>query len=321
MAISKKDIDYKPWAGPVRKYDIVKEGTVAIMIVTLLVATLSLLFGSPDEPALTFKGWAQTNPDNFVATSVAELAGTSESAGYGAPYNYASEGLHMGPLYLQKWAGVTQAVDSVNDLVITPLTTYATSTDVVTALTEWNSASAEQKVSWATSYDTAVNDVEQIIAEVPSGDYGPVPVLVNGLLDMAKSGSLDSALTAGGNFYSVNNTKQILFIGDGAYLDDTATQLQLQGDSWGMMNEPNRYPGQAWLWLYSFWYQVPPFVDESQEPFGANADVYIMALMGILSFGLILIPVIPGVRNLPHRIPIHRLIWKDYYKKHNILRK
>jgi hypothetical protein len=27
------------------------------------------------------------------------LAGTSESAGYGAPYNYASDGMHMGPIY------------------------------------------------------------------------------------------------------------------------------------------------------------------------------------------------------------------------------
>ena len=45
------------------------------------------MFSSPDEPALTFKGWATSAPDNFYATTVAELAGTSESAGYGPPYN------------------------------------------------------------------------------------------------------------------------------------------------------------------------------------------------------------------------------------------
>ena len=31
----------------------------------------------------------------------------------------------------------------------------------------------------------------------------------------------------------------------------------LQGNTWGMMNETGSYPGQAWLWLYSFWYQIP----------------------------------------------------------------
>ena len=25
-----------------------------------------------------------------------------------------------------------------------------------------------------------------------------------------------------------------------------------------MMNETGNYPGQAWLWLYTLWYQVPP---------------------------------------------------------------
>jgi hypothetical protein len=24
-----------------------------------------------------------------------------------------------------------------------------------------------------------------------------------------------------------------------------------------MMNETGSYPGQVWLWLYTFWYQIP----------------------------------------------------------------
>ena len=79
-----------------------------------------------------------------------------------------------------------------------------------------------------------------------------------------------------------------------------------------------RYPGQAWLWLYSFWYQIPPFNNEESKPIGANADAYIMAIMGVLSLGLILIPVIPGIKTLPMRIPIHRGIWRDYYRSQAI---
>ena len=55
-----------------------------------------------------------------------------------------------------------------------------------------------------------------------------------------------------------------------------------------MMNETGSYPGQAWLWLYTFWYQISPFKTSG------NADALVWALMMILSLGLILVPIIPG---------------------------
>jgi hypothetical protein len=145
--------------------------------------------------------------------------------------------------------------------------------------------------------------------------------LAAGLTSMAKSGGLDAALLSQGGFFQTDNTKQILFFGDGSYLDDAGTAANLQGGTWGMMNETGRYPGQAWLWLYSFWYQIPPFNNEESKPIGANADAYIMALMGLLSLGLILIPVIPGIKTLPMRIPIQRGIWSQYYKAQGIKRR
>ena len=115
------DVAAQEWTGPWRHYDIVKEGVIALVVVSLLTVGLAVLFGSPDEPSLTFKGWATNAPDNFYATTVAELAGTSESAGYGPPYNSAAEGLAVGPLNPQQWFGVTHPVDPPNDFVITPL--------------------------------------------------------------------------------------------------------------------------------------------------------------------------------------------------------
>jgi hypothetical protein len=38
-----------------------------------------------------------------------------------------------------------------------------------------------------------------------------------------------------------------------------------------------------------------------------------MLIMGVLSLGLILVPFIPGVRDLPRRIPIFKLIWREHY--------
>lgn len=317
----KQLFDAKPWHGKNRKYDIVKEGAIAVTVVSLLVLSFSLFFGSPDEKPLTFKGWATSNSDNFYATAASELAGTSTTATYGAPYNKGSAGLNIGPLWLQKWVGVTHPIDTVNDFVITPLTNSVQPADVAFALTQWNGATSVQKSIWATKYDSAITKVEGKLSSVPSGDYGPVPALAKGLTDMAKSGSLDAALLSQGGFFQTDATKQILYFGDGSYLDDAGTAANLQGGTWGMMNETGRYPGQAWLWLYSFWYQIPPFNNEDSHPIGANADAYIMVLMGGLSLGLILMPLIPGIRSLPMRIPIHRAIWRNYYRSEGIKRR
>ena len=322
MSTAEKEIfDAAPWKGKTKKYDFVKEGVIAVAVVAVLAIFLSMFFGSPDEPPLTFKGWAVSNSDNFYATAVQELAGTSGTATYGAPYNENADGLNIGPLWMQRWAGVTRPIDTVNDFVIAPLSTQIMSSDVANALGTWKAAPASQKSAWATSYDDAITKVEGKISDVAAGDYGPVPAIAQGLTDMAKGGALDAALLSQGGFFQTDNTKQILFFGDGSYLDDAGTAANLQGGTWGMMNETGRYPGQAWLWLYSFWYQIPPFNNEESKPIGANADAYIMALMGLLSLGLILIPVIRGIKTLPMRIPIQRGIWSHYYKAQGIKRR
>jgi hypothetical protein len=316
----KEIFDAAPWHGKTKKYDFIKEGVIAVIVVALIVTFFSFLMGSPDDKPLTFKGWAVSNSDNFYATAVQELAGTSGSATYGAPYNKNGQGLNLGPLWLQRWAGVTRPINTVNDFVIAPLSTQVMSTDIANAVSTWNAAPVSQQKTWATSYDDAITKAEGKISAVATGAYGPVPALAQGLTDMAKAGALDAALLSQGGFFQTDNTKQILFFGDGSYLDDAGTAANLQGGTWGMMNETGRYPGQAWLWLYSFWYQIPPFTNENSKPIGANADAYIMAIMGVMSLGLILIPVIPGIKTLPMRIPIHRGIWSQYYKSQGIKR-
>jgi hypothetical protein len=75
-----------------------------------------------------------------------------------------------------------------------------------------------------------------------------------------------------------------------------------------MMNETGNYPGQTWLWLYTFWYQIPPF---STAP---NADLAIVIIMIMLTALLALVPLIPVLRDIPRWVPVHRLIWRRYYR-------
>ena len=137
---------------------------------------------------------------------------------------------------------------------------------------------------------------------------GPVPVLLDRLLVMAQSGGLDGALLSQGQFYASDYTRPLLFIADGSYLQAQAAAQHLEGDQWGMMNETGSYPGQAWLWLYTFWYQVRPFSTSG------NADVLVWGLMAVLSLGLVLVPFLPGIRSIPRWVPVHQLGWRTYYR-------
>ncbi|WP_213030644.1 hypothetical protein, partial [Acinetobacter baumannii] len=84
------------------------------------------------------------------------------------------------------------------------------------------------------------------------------PVLSGSFLSLALGGGLQPLLTTG-NFYPTDQTKALLLRADGSYLEDQARAEQLGGDQWGMMNESGNYPGQPWMWLYTFWYQIKPF--------------------------------------------------------------
>ncbi len=301
----------RPWTGPEREYDLLKEFVIAIVVVGAMVLGLAAVFSSPDEKSLTLKAWSKSTPNDFTATAAAELAGTSVSESeLGAPYNTTGGNQKFGPFGLQKAAGVRIPVDSVNNFVITPLSSLPPAAPLSDALTQWKAATAKQQQAWGGAYSDALAEpaADGDPAKVATGDYGPVPVLTASLLGMAQSGALEGVIQGEGGFYTTNYTKSILFLADGAYLEDHAVAEHLGGDQWGMMNETASYPGQSWMWLYSFWYQVEPFKSSG------NADALVWVLMMVLSLGFVLVPFLPGVRSLPRWIPIHRRIWKDYYR-------
>jgi hypothetical protein len=315
----------RPWTGPQRRYDIVKEFVVALVVVSVLGVALATAFGSPDEPALTFAGWAKAAPDNLYATTVGELAGTTESAGYGPPYNSGSDGLSIGPLALQKWAGVQIPVDPAQDFVIRPLQSQPQTEAVASALSAWSSASADQRSAWATAYDEALQATADDSGalhpdQVAPGDYGPVPALATGLVDLARSGALDGALLSEGGFSPTDQTARILFLGDGSYLDDAATAQHLQGNTWGMVNGTHSYPGQPWLWWASIWYQIPTFNPAEDATTTTalqdNADAWIFGIIAVLAVLMVLVPFLPGVRSVPRWIPVHRLVWRRYHRRY-----
>jgi hypothetical protein len=325
-ALRGKD-DTQPWGGAYAPYDLVKEACIAIGVIALLCVLLTILFSSPDEKPSTIAQWSHQLPQNFATTAVQELDGTSGTAEYGPPYNHNSSGQHAAFLYPQKWMGVKIPIDTAQDFVIGPLETIPGEPALHAAIAQYKAAPEAQKKAWTEAYakpleeaataqeehkappsTVKVDEAAGTVTVTPNGDAGPVPLMMGHLLALAQSGGVDGSLLTSKQFYQTNYTKPLLFMADGGLLEERAEAEHLLGEQWGMMNETGSYPGQAWLWLYTLWYQVEPFKESE------NADILVMMVMGVLSLALICIPFIPGIRSIPRRIPIYKLIWREYYR-------
>ncbi len=297
---------------PTAPYDLLREIVLALIASGVVIIALALALSSPDVPPVTIRTWAQQDPVDFVTTATSELGGTSFSAAYGAPYTDGSASVQaIGPIAPQRWAGNAVHLDPAQDFVLGPLGTAAVgNADLAAALRAYGSADGATQQGWLTAYGGALGTatMRNGAVVVAPGDYGPVPVLMANLLGVARSGGLDGSLLSNGRFFETNFTKPLLFMGDGGYFSGLAADQHLLGSQWGMMNETGSYPGQAWLWLYSMWYQVPPY---NTAP---NADLLVVLTMFALTFLLAFVPFIPILRDIPRWLPIHRLIWRDYYR-------
>ena len=300
--------DRAAWRGPTRRYDILKEGTIATVVILVLTVGLAALLSSPDDPPVTVRSWTQVAPADFLATSASELNGTSLTASYGPPYN--TNGTPQSEWFAPAdIPGVRQPIDPAQTFVLEPLAKSApTDPQLAAALAVYNAASPTQQNKWATNYLNAMTKVKFVNGTpvLPAGNYGPVPAMLGTELTLARSGAIDADLSGAQPFYGTDFTKPLLFLEDGAYYANQATAAHLTGDQWGVMNETGSYPGQPWLWLYQLWYHVPGWRNS------LNVDLIAIYMTGVATLLLLFIPFIPGLRDIPRWIPLPRLIWRNW---------
>jgi hypothetical protein len=304
--------DRAAWRGPTRRYDILKEGTIASSIVLVLVVALAALLSSPDLPSVTVKSWVQVDPGGFLGTAATELNATSGSATLGPPYNNNGDAQRV-LIAPGNWAGVRQPLDTAQDFVLGPLASVTpTNPALASALAIYKAASADQQNTWAANYLKVVPKVKFVngIPVVPAANDGPVPAMLATELTLARSGAIDTDLLAQRQFYGTDFTKPLLFLADGDYYNGLAAAQHLTGDDWGVMNETGSYPGQPWLWLFQMWYHMQPGWGNSD-----NIDLIAILMTGLGTMLLLFVPFIPGLRDIPRWIPLHRLVWRDWNRR------
>lgn len=334
------------WTGGRRKYDLVRELVVSGIVVGVVVLVLSILLASPDPPAVTFKEWAQQAPKDFTTTTLSEITQTSLSATYGPPYQTtAQDGATQGYGWLspEKWFGKTIPVDPYEDFVARPLRTMPDPDGkIADALDEWRSASSNEHSKWASAYTQAIAEADWSDGfAVSARDAGPLDVIIAAQVAFAESGGLDNAIVANPRspkiWYSSDQTFAVLYFADSGnggaaagcvganageipepdtcwYYNQANANVApryggyLDGGRWGVINEVGNWPGAWWMFPYSFWYQWGPGVTSQ------SADLYAMIMTAIVTSFFLLLPWIPGLRDIPRVTRVYRVMWSDYYR-------
>jgi hypothetical protein len=298
---------------PMKPYDLIREGLIALGIIAALVIVLAIIFKSPDAPTVRGEDVAKNHPLDYLKAATDMLSGESALETYGPPYTKDTDNLQkvfgFAPATV---LGATLPIDAQRDMVIAPLEKVAIlNKDVASALTVWKASSEDEQKAWTKAYSDALDKAVEANGEVKvaSGTYGPVPVMMYGMLALGQAGLLEGALTSGeGLPYTLDNTKAMLFFQEGPD-SDQADAYDMLGNQWGITHEVGGLPGPWWLWPYAIWYQIPPLTT------APNADAIVGSLMVLLFLLLLFAPFIPVLKHLPKWIPLYRIIWRDWYAK------
>jgi hypothetical protein len=296
------------------------------------------------------KDFSRTTLEEIKQTSLSATYGppyqTTEQSG-------STQG--FGPLSPERWFGEAIPVNTWQDFVARPLRSTGRPQvvraidewDSATAAQQatWGDATRSALDVWDPTAATPPEGGEStVVLELPR-DSGPLAVLLPAQLDMAQTGALDAALLAdtatrssGGTvWYSNDQTRALLYFGDSGEggagpdciapgqaapadggcwfynlsVDNSAPRFggYLAGDTWGVINEVGNWPGAWWLFPYSFWYQWGPGLTSD------SADLYAMIMTGLVSIPFILLPFIPGLRDIPKGTRVYRLMWSSYYRE------
>ena len=300
---------------PMKDFDMVKEGILSLIVITVLVLIVAAIAGAPYRPAVTNQQVAMQSPLVIEQTALGDLDGSGSIASYGPPYNNGTGSVQsIAGFSPQTWWGVSYPVNTATDDVITPLSMLASASgnsQLAKALATYQAAPAATQAKWNQNLSNALNKATVVGATVklPAGNYGPVAYMMNSELQLARSGLLSGALSRETNqgVYRWNVQNNLLFL-QGDALHDLAGKADLSGEQWGINHDEQAYPGPWWLTPYTFFYQVPPWNTS------AAGDEMTAYSVGILFLLLLVVPWVPGLNRLPRLLPLYKLIWRDWYR-------
>nr|MDQ6901092.1 hypothetical protein [Candidatus Dormibacteraeota bacterium] len=261
--------------------------------------------GSPNYPRDTIAGASSHDPGGAVLAFTQELDGTSTSSANAQEFGVGDPAQTFVLKPLRAAAPLLGEV-SVQGLPRLPVS------DLRQAIANYDSASADQRMSWANNYDKALRTVmpeasgmgakSPEYAKIGSlrGDFGPVPALVEADVYLAQTGYLEQyfqAVDPGRSFHLTN-----LWLYDHPTLLNTAVDQGLTDDQWGMVKERGFTVGP--------WYLFVPGVFHVYFPGGATGQGFVLWNLAFAVLLLFAVPLLPGLRSLPRHLKLYRFIYR-----------
>jgi hypothetical protein len=264
-------------------------------ILLVVVAVLAATVGSPSSPRETIVWAATTNPGGAILGSTQELDGTSASTVNESEYGMGNpaQTLALNP--------IRAAAPLIGGVVVQGLPTLQAS-DVRQAIATYDTASADQRMTWAGNYHNALNTITPMgsgamttmspdLTKVGTlqGAFGPVPVLVETDLYLAQTGYLElyfQGVEPGHSFHLTN-----IWCYDHPTMLNTAVNEGLTDDQWGMVKERGFAVGP--------WYLVAPAIFHVYFPGGSTGQGFVLWNLALAAVLLFIVPLAPGVRSLP----------------------
>ncbi len=274
------------------KYPLIAGGLAALLIL------LGFVVGSPNTPRDTIAGVSRGDPGGAILAFTQELSGTStswadaDSRGMGEPSQV---------------------------FVLNPVSDFAAllGKAVTQAVNTYDQASPTQRQAWAGAYEQALGTITPKttgeaaslgITPSPdytqvgslSGDFGPVPTLVQADLTLARAGHLEQNLVGQDPGHSLQ--LGTIWLYDHPAMLNYAMTGGFTDDQWGMVKERGFSVGP--------WYLIIPAIFHVKLPLGATGTGFVLWNLLAASIFLLVVPLLPGLRNLPRRLGLYRFVYR-----------
>jgi len=268
---------------------------VIALALAVVLGLLGVFAGSPNSPRATIAATSRQDPGGAALAFTQELAGTSASTGNQKEFG-------LGP---------------PGELFVTgPLGSFAPllGGNVAAALAQYRAAPVGQQASWADNYLMALGTIteqpmegeEMEAAASPDyakigtlhGDFGPVPILVKADVQLARSGHLEQYLEGREPGHTLHLVTIWLY--DHPKMLSDAVANGLTDDQWGMVKERDYNVGP--------WYLIIPSIIHVKLPGGVTGTGFVLWNLLVALIFIFVLPLVPGVRSLPRKLRLHRLI-------------
>jgi hypothetical protein len=267
---------------------------VIALALAVLLGLLGVFAGSPNSPRATIAQTSRQDPGGAALAFTQELAGTSASAGNQQEFGPGPPG---------------------EVFVTGPLGSFAPllGARVAAALAAYRAASASQQAAWANNYLMALDKITPSSMEggmetamspdyskigTLHGDFGPVPTLVKADVQLAQSGHLEQYLEAREPGHTLHLVTIWLY--DHPKMLNDAVANGLTDDQWGMVKERGYNVGP--------WYLIIPAIIHVKFPQGVTGTGFVLWNLLVALIFIFVVPLVPGVRSLPRKLRLHRLI-------------